>query len=61
MKSLTIHLAEENLITEYDKTPVAEMNTNNRPKLAPEYQPESIYAYPLFKVHKLTKEDLVNK
>ena len=49
------------MITEYDKTLIAGSNSNNRPKLAPEYQPESPYAYPLFKVHKLSREDIVDK
>ena len=44
-----------------DKTLIAGLNTNNRPKLAPEYQPESPYAYPLFKVHKLSEEDIASK
>ena len=48
VKSLVIDLADRKLITENDKTLIAGMNSNNRPKLAPEYQPESPYAYPLF-------------
>ena len=61
VKSLVIDLAGRKLITENDKTLIAGINSNNRPKLAPEYQPESPYAYPLFKVHKLSKEDILNK
>ena len=61
VKSLAIQLSDRKLITEHDKTLIAGLNSNNRPKLAPEYQPESPYAYPLFKVHKLSKEDIVNK
>ena len=61
VKSLTVHLAAQKLISENDKTLIAGLTPNNRPKLAPEYQPESPYAYPLFKVHKLSKEDINNK
>ena len=61
VKSLTIDLADRKLITEDEKTLIAGINSNNRPKLAPEYQPESPYAYPLFKVHKLSNEDILNK
>ena len=31
------------------------------PKLAPEYQPESPYAYPLFKLHKLNEAEISQK
>ena len=61
VRRLTIHLADQKLITENDKTLIAGITPNNHPKLAPEYQPESPYAYPLFKVHKLSREDLDNK
>ena len=61
VKSLVIDLADRKLITENDKTLIAGINSNNRPKLAPEYQPESPYAYPLFKVHELSKEDILDK
>ena len=61
VKSLVIHLAEKKMITENDKTLIAGINANNRPKLAPEYRPEPPYAYPLFKLHKLSKEDITNK
>ena len=61
VRMLTVELAKRKLITEQDKTIIAGLNSNNRPKLAPEYQPESPYAYPLFKVHKLTKDEINNK
>ena len=54
-------MAEKKMITENDKTLIAGINNNNRPKLAPEYQPEPPYAYPLFKLHKLSEEDISNK
>ncbi len=61
VKALTIHLEQRKLISEYDKTLIAGVNSNNRPKLAPEYHPESPYAYPLFKLHKLSNTDIENK
>ena len=60
VKSCVIHLTERKMITERDKTLIAGINPNNRPKLAPEYQPEPTYAYPLFKIHKLSR-DIINK
>ena len=48
VKLLTIHLADQKLITEKDKTLIAELSPNNQPKLTPEYQPEAPYVYPLF-------------
>ena len=61
VRSLVMYMAEKKLITENDKTLIAGINANNRPKLAPEYQPEPPYAYPLFKLHKLSREDITNK
>ena len=40
---------------------MAGLTASNHSKLAPEYQPESPYAYPLFKIHKLNREDIANK
>ena len=54
-------LQEDKYISQNDKTLISGLNANNRPKRAPEYQPESPYAYPLFKIHKLSKEDIENK
>ncbi len=61
VKSLTIYLEEKKVLSNRDKTLIAGLTENNRPKLAPEYQPESPYAYPLFKVHKLTEQELAEK
>ncbi len=61
VKSLAIQLEKKGLITDNDKTLISGLNSNNRPKLAPEYQPESPYPYPLFKIHKLSNEDITNK
>ena len=61
VKSLAIQLEQRKLITVSDKTLIAGLNSNNRPKLAPEYQPESPYAYPLFKIHKLSSSEIEDK
>lgn len=61
VKSLTIQLAQRKLISESDKTLIAGLTSNNRPKIAPEYHPEHPYAYPLFKIHKLSNTQLENK
>ena len=61
VKSLVMYLSQRKLITDTDKTLIAGLNSNNRPKLAPEYQPEPPYAYPLFKLHKLSQDDITQK
>jgi hypothetical protein len=61
VKSLAIQLEQSKLITVSDKTLISGLNSNNRPKLAPEYQPESPYVYPLFKLHKLSSSDIEDK
>ena len=61
VKSLSLHLEQRQLISASDKTLITGLNSNNRPELAPEYQPEPPYAYPLFKIHKLTKAEIENK
>ena len=58
VKSLTIHLEQRKLISTHDKTLITGLNSNNNPKRAPEYQPEPPYAYPLFKIHKLSITDI---
>ena len=61
VKSLAIRLAQQKLINDNDKILIAGLNSNNRSKIAPEYRPESPYAYPLFKIHKLSITDLEMK
>ena len=61
VRSLSIHLEQRKLITANDKTLITGLNANNRPKLSPEYQPESPYAYPLFKIHKLSNLEIQQK
>ena len=61
VRSLVTRLGQRKMISEKDKTLIAGINENNRPKLAPEYQPENPYAYPLFKIHKLTPDDIARK
>ena len=60
-KSLLIYCEEKKLISDRDKTLITGLTTNNKPKLAPEYQPESPYVYPLFKIHKLTNQEITDK
>ena len=43
MKSLSIYLEQRKLISVADKTLITSLNSNNGPKLAPEYQPEPPY------------------
>ena len=61
VRSLVTHLGQRKMITEKDKTLIAGINENNRLKLAPEYQLEHPYAYPLFKIHKLSHDDITRK
>ena len=52
VKELTMKLEEDKYISLNDKTLISGLNAN---------QPESPYAYPLFKIHKLSKEDIEKK
>ena len=61
VKTATFELEQRKLISSNDKTLITGLNSNNRPKLAPEYHPEPPYAYPLFKIHKLTPSDIRDK
>ena len=61
MRSLAIYLEQRKIISGHDKTLITGLTENNHPKLAPEYQPESPYAYPLFKIHKLTGAEIQQK
>ena len=61
LKSLAINLKRRKLISDDDKTLMTGLTENNHSKLAPEYQPESPYVYPLFKIHKLSRDDINNK
>ena len=61
VKSLTMHLEQRKFISTHDKTLITGLNENNNHKRAPEYQPEAPYAYPLFKIHKLSRADIESK
>ena len=61
VRSLAIYLEQKKVITGNDKTLITGLTENNNPKLAPEYQPESPYAYPLFKIHKLSEAEIQQK
>ena len=61
VKWLSIFLEQKKMITGSDKTLITGLTENNRPKLAPEYHPESPYVYPLFKIHKLQATEIAEK
>ena len=61
IKKIVIDLNENKIINDKDKTLITGLNSNNNMKHAPEYRPETPYIYPLFKVHKLNKEQINNK
>ena len=61
VKSLAINLKKRKLITDEDKMLMTGLTEKNHSEQAPVFQPESPYAYPLFKIHKLNREDIDNK
>ena len=61
VRSLAIYLEQRKKISSSDKTLITGLTDKNNPKLAPEYQPESPYAYPLFKLHKLNQTEISQK
>ena len=61
VRSLAMHLERQKKINSADKTLITGLTDRNNPKLAPEYQPESPYAYPLFKLHKLNETQIAQK
>ena len=61
VRSVAIYLEQRKKISSSDKTLITGLTDQNNPKLAPEYTPESPYAYPLFKLHKLNEEEISQK
>ena len=61
VKTVVMDLEKMNIITSNDKMLITGLTSKDRPRLAPEYQPEPPYAYPLFKIHKLSNEDILHK
>ena len=55
------NLQRNNIISQADKTLITGLTEKNKPKQAPEYRAESPYAYPSFKVHKLSPQDIEEK
>ena len=61
IKDMVVDLHKKNILNEKDKTMITGLNNKNKMKHAPEYRPEAPYIYPLYKIHKLTQEDIENK
>ena len=61
IRKLILDLNQKKIITDKDKPLITGLNKNNNMKHSPEYRPETPYIYPLFKVHKLNQEQLINK
>ena len=59
--SLTKELDQKKILTSKDKKLICGLNENNRLKLEPEYRAEPPYAYPLFKIHKLSENEIERK
>ena len=55
------NLQQRNLIGKEDKTLITGLTDKNKAKQAPEYRAESPYAYPSFKIHKVSTEDIAEK
>ena len=54
-------MEQKKIISSGDKTLITGLTDKNKPKQAPEYRAESPYAYPSFKIHKLTAEEILQK
>ena len=61
VNNTAIQLQTNNIITKDDKSLITGLSDKNKAKQAPEYRAVSPYAYPSFKIHKLTKEDILAK
>ena len=59
--SLVKSLGEKEILTPRDKKLICGLNENNNQKLEPEYRAELPYAYPLFKIHKLSEKQIEEK
>ena len=55
------NLLANDIISKEEKTLITGLTDKNKPKQAPEYRAESPYAYPSFKIHKLSIEDIASK
>ena len=61
INNITINLQTLGIISKEDKTIITGLSDKNHAKQAPEYRAESPYAYPSFKIHKLSTEDIAAK
>ena len=59
--SLLKELSEKKILMTRDKELICGLNENNNLKLEPEYKAEPPYAYPLFKIHKLSENQIREK
>ena len=55
------NLQRNDIIKMEDKILITGLTEKNKAKQAPEYRAESPYAYPSFKIHKMSMEDIANK
>ena len=56
-----LSLTTSGAISERDKTLITDLNDKNNLKHAHCFKPVVPYVYPLFKIHKLNQEQIVNK
>ena len=61
IKTKALDLHEKNLISEKDKTLITGLNANNNMMHSPVFRAVIPYAYPLFKIHKLSLEQIQAK
>ena len=61
IKDCVIELANENIITSEDKELISGLNSNNNMKHSPEYQSVDPHVEPLFKIHKMSTDEIRNK
>ena len=61
VNATAINLQSNGFISKEDKSLITGLSDKNKAKQAPEYRAESPYAYPSFKIHKLSKEEIEAK
>ena len=61
IKDCVIELANENIITSEDKELTSGLNSSNNMKHSPEYQSVDPHVEPLFKIHKMSIDEIRNK
>ena len=61
VRSMEIYLEHRKIISGPGKTRITGLRENSHAKVAPEYQPESLYAYSLFKINELIEAEIQQK